>query len=410
MWRSQHKHGTEFWARNSVLPLVIAFMAVLAAASITGLERGSSEEHRLSNSVPAAAATLWNPNAAAAYLDARETSWMGWSSAARDHGTFCISCHTALPYALARPALRHALAEPGQSDNERRLIENVTKRVRLWSEVQPYYVDKEYGGHKGAESRATEAVLNALVLASNDAGSAQLSQETRSALANMWALQQTAGNDKGAWLWQQFALKPWEAPESRYYGATLAMAATGIAPENYRSAPEIQNNLKMLREYLEREYSGQSTLNRALLLWASAKTPDLLSSAQRTSIIQDIFDKQHADGGWNLFSLAKTWRDWSFSSLFGTWKRSDGTPQDLNSDGYATGLIAFTLQEAGISRTDARLQKALAWLAQNQDKANGSWTAYSLNKRRNPTSMTGQFMSDAATAYAVLALTNAHSR
>src|SRR5215831_13819306 len=54
---------------------------------------------------------VWDPKAAAAYLDHRMQWWIGWKKAARDHGTFCFSCHTAVPYALARPALRVTLAE-----------------------------------------------------------------------------------------------------------------------------------------------------------------------------------------------------------------------------------------------------------------------------------------------------------
>lgn len=386
---------------------LLAFASTAAHESLRARNTTDDRSPRMAGSKAATAVRSWNAKAAAAYLDQRETSWMGWSSAARDHGTFCISCHTALPYALARPALRRALTESDESEDEHKLIEDVSKRVRLWNEVQPYYGDKEYGGHKGPQSRATEAVLNTLVLANHDARKATLSQDTRAALGNMWALQQRAGDDKGAWLWQQFDLKPWESAGSQYYGAALAAVAVCLAPQNYRSGPEIQGNLKMLREYLQREYDAQTTLNRTALLWASTKCPDLITSVQRAAIVQEIFSKQQPDGGWNLFLLIKTWRDWGFSSLLGKWKRNDGTPQDLNSDGFATGFIAFALQEARVSREDARLHRALIWLAQNQDKANGSWTTYSLNRRRSPTSMTGQFMSDAATAYAVLALTDA---
>src|SRR6202030_3821615 len=83
----------------------------------------------------------WDEKAAAAYLDQRLAWWTGWVGATRDHQTFCISCHTAVPYALSRPALRNELAEKTPSANERKLLDNVTKRVRLWKEVAPFYSD-----------------------------------------------------------------------------------------------------------------------------------------------------------------------------------------------------------------------------------------------------------------------------
>src|SRR5437763_1884538 len=74
----------------------------------------------------------WSIKAAVSYLDGRMSWWMSWPQAARDHETFCVSCHTVLPYAIARPALRAALAEQAPSPIERRLLDNVTKRVRMW--------------------------------------------------------------------------------------------------------------------------------------------------------------------------------------------------------------------------------------------------------------------------------------
>src|SRR5260370_9259051 len=50
-------------------------------------------------------ASSWDQKAAATYLDQRAAWWMEWPKAARDHETFCVSCHTAVPSALSRPPL-----------------------------------------------------------------------------------------------------------------------------------------------------------------------------------------------------------------------------------------------------------------------------------------------------------------
>src|SRR3977135_3082760 len=62
----------------------------------------------------------WSQHAAAAYLDGRAEWWLHWPNAARDHDTSCVSCHTAVPYALARPALRAVLGERAPAPPERR--------------------------------------------------------------------------------------------------------------------------------------------------------------------------------------------------------------------------------------------------------------------------------------------------
>src|SRR5471030_1294264 len=79
-----------------------------------------------------AADPAWNPEAAGKYLDARGKWWLEWPSASRGQKTACISCHTTFPLALARPALGRQLGETAASDIEKRLIDNVTKRVENW--------------------------------------------------------------------------------------------------------------------------------------------------------------------------------------------------------------------------------------------------------------------------------------
>ncbi len=374
----------------------IQVLAVLLAAGA-----GVACSH--AKATQAKAAESWNPKSAAAYLDRRETTWMEWPGAARDHDTFCVSCHTAVPYIMSRPALRSSLAETAPSVNERKLLDNVAKRVQLWNVTDPYYSDKEYQGSKAAESRGTEAVLNALILANYDAQNGHLSDVTRAAFSNMWAMQQTEGSGKGAWSWLQFGMEPFEANDSQYYGAALAAIAIGITPENYRSAPEIQEKLGLLREYLNREFDNQSTINRAVLLWASTKLPGLVAADRQQSIIKEILDAQQSDGGWELSSLA--WpKDRHLHSLVREWLRSDGSTQERKSDGYATGLMTYVLRQSGIGLEDPRLKQGRAWLATHQNQTEGSWPSVSLTKRRDPSSNIGHFMSDAATAYAVLAL------
>ena len=346
----------------------------------------------------ASEAARWNPKAAADYLDERLTWWMNWPMSARDHGTFCISCHTVAPYALGRSALRSALGEQSASPNEQKLLDNVTKRVRMWKEVEPFYPDQIRGLPKTSESRGTESILDALILVWNDvwsdAPSRKLGADARLALDNMWALQFKAGEMAGSWAWLQFHNAPWEG-DSQYYGTCLAAIAIGAAPGDYQSEPAIQPGLKLLSEYLRKNMDAQTPADRVVLLWASAKIPGLLTQAQQKTIIGQTLAKQQADGGFSL------------STLVGAWKRRDNTPLDSGSDGYATGLIAFALEQGRWPQTQDSLKRALDWLGQHQEPSDGRWAASSLNKQRELSSDAGRFMSDAATAYAVLALENA---
>jgi len=200
------------------------------------------------------------------------------------------------------------------------------------------------------------------------------------------------GPNTGAWTWLNFNYEPWESPNSPYFGASLAALAVGSAPDGYANTPDIQGNLKALGGYFTREHGKVSLLNQLMGLWAAAKIPGLLTPAQRQSTIDAAFALQQPDGGW-------------CTSTLGAFKRVDGTENDTKTDGYATALATLALQETGVARGDPRVVKGLDWLRKNQDRATGRWIATSLNKNRDPESEPGKFMNDAATAYAVLALT-----
>ena len=140
---------------------------------------------------------------------------------------------------------------------------------------------------------------------------------------------------------------------------------------------------------------------------------DLLTSAHRSALITEIQVRQRDDGGWALDSLGG-WR-WSKSAApF----RAPGTLDTSligKSDAYATGLIVYTLRQAGLPVSQPAVSRGLQWLRANQqDMQVGqhswrAWRAHSLNFDREHGGEKGEpwrrmFMSDSATAFAVLAL------
>ena len=90
------------------------------------------------------------------------------------------------------------------------------------------------------ESRGTEAVLNALILAralTPQQSRREPSESYATALGVLWETQRSYG----AWDWLDFGLEPFESVDAAYYGATLAALAIGSypAPLN-RSLPRQQ--------------------------------------------------------------------------------------------------------------------------------------------------------------------------
>lgn len=318
----------------------------------------------------------WNPKLAAEYLDGRQKEWFAWPKS-KSTGGPCISCHTSTSYLMARPALRQRLGAAERTSFETGLMDAM--RVRLEKGKEP----------KSAQALGVEAIHASLFLAREDSRGA-MSEQTRQAFDRLWRLQAREGKDKGSWNWFSLNVDPWEMPESRFYGATLAAMAVGSTPVNYRA--EVREQVSELVDYLRREQAGQPLHNRVMLLWASVKLPELLSKAERRSLLTEIGRQQQTDGGWTMASL-------------GPFKAHDDAPEAVGSNAYATALVSFVLRRTGVKASTPAVWKSLEWLRANQDRERGYWAASSMNHKYEANSMMEGFMRDAATAFAVMALT-----
>lgn len=372
---------------GAALSLSIAVLVVWAGARVRASSTSSHGSCRHD----------WSPVAAAGYLDAREVWWQAWPEAQQGHGTVCVSCHTVLPYALVRPALRSQIGEIELTATERKMLNSIGKRVSNWSQMRPYYDDAAHA----APSRATEAVLNAVILAEYSGEQSDLRPLAYEAFDEAWALQETAGENAGGWKWQDFHEAPWESEESAYQGAAMMAIAFESMPDSYRNETVVHAHVEHLWEYLLRRYDAQPLMNQLYVLWATNQTPELLRESQRVALIKKVTALQRGDGGWSLASVDQQKR--LKPAVLDLFKRANAVD---GSDGIATGLAVLALEEGRVSLQDPVLTGGLDWLEHHQYEE-GNWWASSLNGFRDPASGVGRFMSDAATGYAVLALEQA---
>ena len=286
---------------------------------------------------------------------------MEWPKAARDHETFCVSCHTAVPYALSRSTLRNTACRAQLLlANEHRLLDNVTKRVRLWKAVDSVlHSDVDRGVSKlarvarngirtqrpdpcravtrGAANSATRPLQRWITCGLNNKLPA-----SRKERGSGCALRMSRGKRTIQ------ATSERRLPRSRLvsHRATIGHARSQNQPQAIAGIPEPR--IRRADPYQSRRP-----------LWASAKLPGLLEPDRQEAIIAELLGKQQADGGWSLSSLSGSWNE----RMARRKKRSYG---------YATGLITFVLQQVGTSLENAQLKQGLAWLTANQDRTEGS--------------------------------------
>jgi squalene-hopene/tetraprenyl-beta-curcumene cyclase len=381
--------------RSRILALLLAGGACLAGA----LPLRAVEE------------PTWDREAAARYLDRRMDAWWANAKTLKTGGaeTRCLSCHTALPYVWARRALRQAEAATEPTSHERRVLEQVSRRIGYRGDDQPYYDHTEA---KKLESRGVEAIVNAVALTGidGDATASEGQPLVAAAMARMWDVQRS----DGAWDWLDFGLEPYEAPDAVFQGATMAAIAAG-SPAGRQASDHAAGRagVTRLRGYLRSRVAGQRAFNRAWTLIAAARLDGVLNEQERTAIVTDLESRQRADGGWSLADLG-AWRWARHEAPFAPPGTVDGALL-AQSDGYATGLVVYALRRSGRPVSSPAVRKGQQWLVDHQapervgDAAWAPWRAYSLNHDRERGGPKGEpwrrlFMSDLATAFGVLAL------
>jgi squalene-hopene/tetraprenyl-beta-curcumene cyclase len=309
---------------------------------------------------------------------------------------------------LARPLLRKAQGVTAATVHEARILDTARRRAAYAPADQPYYDHTE---DKLVESRGTEAIINAFVLTAHDLERhAGPSRETVAAMTRLWSVQRA----DGAWDWLNFGLEPYETPDAAFHGATLAALAAGSDPGRRASADAAgQTGITRLRAYLRTQHASQHLFNRAWALLASARLDGVLDHDQRRAVMRELSSRQRADGGWSLNDLGP-WRWERREAPF----RPPGTTDSAllsQSDAFATGLVVYAMREAGAGIDDPAVKRGQEWLRAQLtplpagDPASAPWRAYSLNHDRENGGSRGEpwrrmFMSDLATAFAVLAL------
>jgi squalene-hopene/tetraprenyl-beta-curcumene cyclase len=284
------------------------------------------------------------------FLDDTSLKW------ARLNG--CGTCHTTIPYLMARPLIG------GPNDRG------------PWAEVREAVSEFASGRieHHEEDAAFIAGTTVAALSVGDQASGRALQPDTRALFSYLWKSQTPEGN----WIVPQKGMLPFLERDPGYVAFMVALGI-GYAPSRHPTDPAAKAGLTKLRAFIRSNLPSDAH-GKAVLLWASVRTPGLLKAKERASYVDSILSLQQPDGGWALPSM-------------GSWPRRDGAPNDSHvSDGYATSLAA--------SVRDASIRRAVAWIQHNQ-RLSGRWYTRSLYSDRFQ-----NYLSNMGTAYALMALSS----
>jgi len=277
----------------------------------------------------------------------------------------CGTCHTTVAYLMARPLI----GDP--------------KDRAAWNEVREAaagFAAEEALKKTGISTIIAGAAVAAFTVGDSAAGRS-MQPDTRALFDYLWASQE----GDGSWVVRADGLLPFLERDPRYLALLVALAV-GYAPGHYYEDPAASAGFARLQGFLRNNPPGNAH-EKAVLLWASVRTPGLLSAAEQADYERSLLALQMPDGGWALPSL-------------GTWARHDGAPNDPwgASDGYATALATLVLCERGYGVDSEAVGRGVAWIQKHQ-RVSGRWYTRSLFSDGFQ-----NYLSNMATAYAVMAL------
>ena len=250
----------------------------------------------------------YSPEKAARYLDRAALTWQKKKK--------CATCHTNMPYLMARPALSTVLKDSGE--------------VRSFFEDYPKV---RWAKRKPSEKQGFWAVVVATGLTFHDLQTTgKLGETAREALDTMWTTQR----ENGAWRWPDCDYAPMEIDD--HYGATLAAVTVGIAPDDYANTAAAKAGLEKLRDYFKND-PPKSLHHRAMLAWCSKRIDGIVDRETSAKTLSELLALQLPDGGWSTSSFLTDWKGLEIQ---------EGRPlKTKTSDGYGTGFCHCDCQRVG---------------------------------------------------------------